>query len=85
MVIISIFTYILTLSLPFIKNSINSVMFRRITAISFIYAGVLSINTLIFQSIGSGIGIYSGFFQVSVLTNTISFFILLISSIILLV
>lgn len=55
-------------------------MFRRISAISFIYAGVLSFNTLNIQSIGSGIGLYSGLFQISILSNMTTFFILLISS-----
>ena len=85
MVIISIFTYILTLSLPFIKNSINSVMFRRITAISFIYAGVLICNTFNIQKIGSGIGLYSGLFQVTFLSNSVSFFLLLVSAILIII
>lgn len=60
-------------------------MFRRISAISFTYAGVLALNTLDIQSIGSGIGLYSGLFKISFLSNFIAVFILLISSIIILI
>ena len=44
------------------KNT-NAAMFRRISAISLTYAGVLAFNTLYIQSIGSGIGLYSGLFN----------------------
>ena len=60
-------------------------MFRRISAIYLTYAGVLAFNTLYIQSIGSGIGLYSGLFKVSVLSNFIALFILVISSIIILI
>jgi len=60
-------------------------MFRRISAISFTYAGVLALNTLDIQSIGSGIGLYSGLLKISFLSNFIAVFILLISSIIILI
>ncbi len=60
-------------------------MFRRISAIAFIYAGVLSLNTLDIQSIGSGIGLYSGLLKVSILSQIIAIFILLISSLIILI
>jgi NADH-ubiquinone oxidoreductase chain 2 len=84
-VVITIFILILAYSLPFIKNTVSSIMFRRICSISFIYAGVLVFNTLNFQSIGTGIGIYSGFFQVNILSNIIALILLIISSIIILV
>ena len=60
-------------------------MYRRISAISFTYAGVLALNTLDIQSIGSGIGLYSGLLKISFLSNFIAVFILLISSMILLI
>jgi len=56
-----IFTFILFLIVAKALSSINqeifSVYFTRISAIIFIYAGVLSLNTLYIQSIGSGLGI----------------------------
>jgi NADH-ubiquinone oxidoreductase chain 2 len=60
-------------------------MFRRISAISFAYAGVLAFNTLDIQSIGSGIGLYSGLLKVSFLSNFFAIFILIVSSIILII
>jgi NADH-ubiquinone oxidoreductase chain 2 len=84
-ILITIFVFILSFSLPFIKQSINSIIFRRICGISFIYAGVLIINTFNIQLIGSGIGLYNNFFQINIMTSLISIFILLISSIIILI
>src|ERR1700712_1444611 len=85
MIIITIFSLLLIYSFPFLKTSINTILFRRICAISFIYASVLSFNTFYIQSIGSGVGLYSGLFEINILSLFISFFILIISSIILLV
>ena len=84
MILLTIFIFIILYSINFLRNFINSVLFRRIGAISFLYASVLTLNTLYIQSIGYGIGIYSGLFQVNVLTNLTSIFIFLISSIIIL-
>ena len=47
------------------NNNLSPVLYPRITAIIFIYAGVLSLNTLYIQSIGSGVGIYSGLFHIT--------------------
>src|SRR6266550_720788 len=44
----------------------------------FIYAGALSFNTLYIQSIGSGIGIYSGLFHVTQISQIIEIFLLII-------
>ena len=50
-------------SFNLLTKNINAAMFRRISAISLTYAGVLAFNTLYIQSIGSGIGLYSGLFN----------------------
>lgn len=71
--------------MPFIKNKLNFSLIRRLCAISFLCASVLAFNTLYIQQIGSGIGLYNGLFQVNIVTNSISFFLLLISSILLLI
>jgi NADH-ubiquinone oxidoreductase chain 2 len=81
-VVLTIFAFIIFFSLPYLKLFIHSIVLRRICAISFIYASVLNYNTLYIQSIGSGIGLYSGLFQVNILSCVISIFILLISGII---
>jgi NADH-ubiquinone oxidoreductase chain 2 len=85
MVLLTIFFLIIILSFNSINNNLNSSLFRRITAVSLLCAGVLSFNTFFIQSIGSGIGVYSGLFKVSILSNFVSLFLLIISSIILLI
>nr|YP_009463023.1 NADH dehydrogenase subunit 2 [Pleurotus citrinopileatus]AUW35266.1 NADH dehydrogenase subunit 2 [Pleurotus citrinopileatus] len=65
------------------SNNLSPVLYPRITAIIFIYAGVLTFNTLYIQSIGSGIGIYSGLFHITSISQFIEGFIYLIGSLIL--
>ena len=60
--------------------NLTSSVLRRITAISFLSAVVLIYNKLYIQLIGSGTGLYSGLLEVSLLSNIISLFILIISS-----
>ncbi len=83
MIFISILTLIVAKALPYITNNLSSIYFTRISAIIFIYAGVLSFNTLYIQSIGSGIGIYSGLFNITQVSAMIEVFILIIASLIL--
>jgi NADH-ubiquinone oxidoreductase chain 2 len=83
MIFISILTLIVAKALPSLNSKLSSVYFTRISAIVFVYAGVLSFNTLYIQSIGSGIGIYSGLFQVTVISQFIEVFLLIIGSLIL--
>lgn len=83
MIFISILTLIVAKALPSLNNNLSSVYFTRISAIVFVYAGVLSFNTLYIQSIGSGIGIYSGLFQITVISQYIEIFLLIIGSLIL--
>jgi NADH-ubiquinone oxidoreductase chain 2 len=60
MIFISILILIVAIALPSINKLISPILLARISSIVFIYAGVLSFNALYIQSIGSGIGIYSG-------------------------
>ena len=77
----SILILIVAKALPLIK--ISSIHFTRISAIILILSGILSFNILYIQSIGSGIGIYSGLFQITNISQTIELFLLIIGSIIL--
>lgn len=83
MIFISILILIVAKALPFINTNLSSIYFTRISAIIFIYAGVLSFNTLYIQSIGSGIGIYSGLFHITQISQIIEIFLLIIGSLIL--
>jgi len=83
MIFISILTLIVAKALPSFYRNISSTYFTRISAIIFIYAGVLSFNTFYIQSIGSGIGLYSGLFQITQVSVLIEVFFLLIGFLIL--
>uniref|UniRef100_UPI00315CEFBA NADH dehydrogenase subunit 2 n=1 Tax=Infundibulicybe hongyinpan TaxID=2486348 RepID=UPI00315CEFBA len=83
MIFISILTLIVAKALPSFNTNLSSVYFTRISAIIFIYAGALSFNSLYIQSIGSGIGIYSGLFHVTQVSQLIEVFLLIIGSLIL--
>nr|QXM15419.1 NADH dehydrogenase subunit 2 [Leucoagaricus naucinus] len=83
MIFTSILILIVAKALPNINKQISSIYFSRISAIILIYAGVLSLNTLYIQSIGSGIGIYSGLFQITQVSLSLESFLLLIGSLIL--
>ena len=81
MIVITILLFIVAMSLPSFQNSISTVSFSiRISTLSFIYAGALAFNALYIQEIGSGIGIYSGLFQVTSFSQYIDIFILLVGS-----
>ena len=79
MIFISIMILIVAIAL----QSLSPVILSRISAIVFIYAGVLAFNTFYIQSIGSGIGIYSGLFQVNILSQFLEVFTLVIGSLVL--
>ena len=83
MIFLSILILIVAIDLPSINQNIISILYVRISSIIFIYAGALALNALYIQSIGSGIGIYSGLFQVTVISQLLDVFILFIGSLIL--
>jgi len=83
MIFISILTLIVAKALPSLNIKLSPVYFTRISAIIFLYAGALSFNTLYIQSIGSGIGIYSGLFHITQVSQLIEVFLLVIGSLIL--
>ena len=64
-------------------NIVTPLLFTRIAAIVFIYSGALSFNALYIQLIGSGIGIYSGLFHVTTVSQFLDIFIFIIGSLIL--
>jgi NADH-ubiquinone oxidoreductase chain 2 len=66
-----------------LKNKIHPIIFQRISSIILIYAGALSLNALYIQSIGSGIGIYSGLFHVTFISQLLEIFIYIIGAAIL--
>jgi NADH-ubiquinone oxidoreductase chain 2 len=83
MIFISLLIYIVAIALPIYNKQISSILLNRISSIILIYSGALSLNAFYIQSIGSGIGIYSGLFHVTQLSQFFDFFILIIASLIL--
>jgi len=83
MIFLSILILIVAKALPSLNSQISSIYFTRISAIIFLYSGFISINSFYIQSIGSGIGIYSGLFQITQITQLIEFFLLIIGCLIL--
>ena len=83
MIFISILTLIVAKALPLLSKQISSIHFTRIASIIFIYTGALTLNCLYIQSIGSGIGIYSGLFHITQISQLIEIFLFIIGGLIL--
>nr|YP_010990970.1 hypothetical protein UYP79_mgp001 [Pappia fissilis]WOX61243.1 hypothetical protein [Pappia fissilis] len=84
MIFISLLIIIVAIALPSINKHISPVLFTRISSIVFIYAASLLFNIEVYiQSIGSGIGIYSGLFHITVVSQLMETFIYLVGSFIL--
>ena len=83
MIFISILIFIMAIAIPSLKRQLSSLLLSRITTIILLYSGVLSFNALYIQSIGSGIGIYSGLFHISNVSQLLDTFILIIGALIL--
>ena len=69
MIFLSILILIVAIALPSINQNIRSMLYVRISSIIFIYAIALAFNAFYIQSIGSVIGIYSGLFQVTTISQ----------------
>src|SRR5882672_4847352 len=83
MLFISILLLIMVMAIPSLKKQISPLLFQRLSSIILIYAGAISLNALYIQSIGSGIGIYSGLFHVTFISQVLDIFIFFIGAIIL--
>jgi NADH-ubiquinone oxidoreductase chain 2 len=82
MIFISIITLIAAKALPLFKK-ISSIHISRIASIVFIYTGACSFNCFYIQSIGSGIGIYNGFFHITPISQLMEIFLFFIGGFIL--
>jgi NADH-ubiquinone oxidoreductase chain 2 len=83
MIFSSLLFFIVVIALSSKQNKNSMPIYNRISAIILFYAGALAFNALYIQSIGSGIGIYSGLFQVTLITQFMDTFLLIIGSLIL--
>jgi len=82
MLFISLLILLVVKAIPLISTS-AATHFTRICAIILLLSGILSFNISYIQSIGSGIGLYSGLFQVTNISQTIEIFIFIIGFIVL--
>ncbi len=83
MVIMSLMILIIAIALTPFKGGISPILFTRLTSIVFLFSGALTYNALYIQSIGSGLSIYSGLFQVTVLSQSFDILIFILASLIL--
>jgi NADH-ubiquinone oxidoreductase chain 2 len=83
MVIMSLMILIIAIALTPLKGGISPILFTRLTSIVFLFSGALTYNALYIQSIGSGLSIYSGLFQVTVLSQSFDILIFILASLIL--
>ncbi len=82
MLLISLIFLIIAIATPVQVIGISSSHFIRLTSIIFLFSGALSYNVLYIQSIGSGLGLYSGLYQVSILTQVFDIFIFIIAALV---
>lgn len=82
MIIIGLVLLLLAIALYSLK--ITPILFIRVTAILLLYSAALTYNTLFIQLIGSGIGIYSGLLNITVISQMMEIFIYIIASVIIL-
>ena len=83
MVFISLLILIVAIATPSIRSNLSPNLFIRLSSIIFIYAGCISFNTFYIHSIESGLGIYSGLFQVTAISQLIDVLIYFTASLIL--
>lgn len=82
MLFISILSLITAKAVKLIN--INHIQFTRISFLILLYAGTLSFNVLSIHSIGSGIGIYNGYFHITQITQIIEIIMFTVAALILL-
>jgi len=83
MILISILIFIVAMALPSFNRQVSPILLTRIATIILIYSGALAFNAFYIQSIGSGIGLYSGLFQVTTISQQLDIFLLFIGGLIL--
>ena len=83
MIFITILTLIVAKALPAIKSNLSTIHFTRISSLVFFFSAIISIQIININSIGSGIGLYSGLFHITQINLIFEIFILIIGGFIL--
>lgn len=74
----------LLIAIPLYSSTITPTLLTRITSIILLFSAAISFNGLYVQAIGSGLGLYSGLFQVTTVTQGMEFFLYVVGAFILL-
>lgn len=76
----------LLIAIPLYSSTITPILFTRITSIILLFSAALSFNSLYIQAINSsaGLGLYSGLFHVTSVTQAIEVFLFIVGAFILL-
>ena len=82
MVLFSVLTMIVAIALFSLR--ISAINFNRIAILVLFYSGLLAYNTIYTDLVGSGIGVFSGLFQITAITQSIDVFIYLMGALVLL-
>jgi len=83
MLLLGIITLVMTI--PLASLYLSTILIHRIAFIILLYSALLSYNSLYILPLSTGIGIFGGLFQTTLLSQSLEIFILLIGSIILLI
>jgi NADH-ubiquinone oxidoreductase chain 2 len=84
MIFLSLMFIIVALALPNLKTGFGPLLMIRITSLVFLFSAFLSFNIFYISNIKSGIGIYSGLFHVSTVSQLSETFLLVVAFLILL-
>ena len=66
------------------SSTITPTLLTRVTSITLLFSAALSFNTLYVQAIGSGLGLYSGLFHVTSVTQALEVFLFVVGALVLL-
>jgi NADH-ubiquinone oxidoreductase chain 2 len=78
MLVLYIFILMFTISINHLKKNIHSTFINRISILTVLISTLLTLNVLNFQSIGKGITIYSGLFQITIQSQIIELLLLVV-------
>ena len=74
----------LLIAIPLYSSSITPALLTRVTSLILLSSAALSFNALYVQAIGSGLGLYSGLFHVTSVTQGLEVFLYVVGAFILL-
>jgi NADH-ubiquinone oxidoreductase chain 2 len=83
MLVLTTLILIFSEAVPFLNNLIPVNGYIKISSIVLLFCAILTFNTLYFESIDSGITIYGGLFNISIISQFIDMFMFLIAAFIL--